>query len=53
MESSRTSPGSGLGLSLVDAVVKSHGLKLKLSDNAPGLKVTLIFPDVAESGLLA
>ena len=53
MESSRTSPGSGLGLSLVDAVVKSHGLKLKLSDNAPGLKVTLIFPDVAESGLPA
>lgn len=53
MESSRTSPGSGLGLSLVDAVVKSHGLKLKLYDNAPGLKVTLIFRDVAELGLPA
>jgi signal transduction histidine kinase len=44
LEQSRTSPGSGLGLSLVAAVAKSHGLDLKLEDNTPGLRVTLRFP---------
>lgn len=44
MEQSRTSPGSGLGLSLVAAVAKSHALDLKLEDNTPGLRVTLRFP---------
>jgi signal transduction histidine kinase len=44
LEQSRTSPGSGLGLSLVDAVAKSHGLDLTLKDNMPGLRVTLRFP---------
>jgi len=44
LEQSRTSPGSGLGLSLVAAVAKSHGLELKLEDNTPGLRVTMRFP---------
>jgi signal transduction histidine kinase len=44
LEQSRTSPGSGLGLSLVAAVAKSHGLELKLEDNTPGLRVVLRFP---------
>ncbi len=44
LEQSRTSPGSGLGLSLVAAVAKSHGLELTLDDNKPGLRVTLRFP---------
>jgi signal transduction histidine kinase len=44
LEQSRTSPGSGLGLALVAAVAKSHGLELKLEDNVPGLKVSLSFP---------
>ncbi len=44
LEQSRTSPGSGLGLSLVSAVAKSHGLELSLEDNTPGLRVTLRFP---------
>ena len=44
LEQSRTSPGSGLGLSLVAAVAKSHGLDLKLEDNMPGLRVILRFP---------
>lgn len=44
LEQSRTSPGSGLGLALVAAVAKSHGLDLKLEDNTPGLKVSLRFP---------
>ncbi len=46
MEQSRTSPGSGLGLSLVAAVAKSHGLDLTLSDNNPGLRIELAFPAV-------
>jgi signal transduction histidine kinase len=46
LEQSRTSPGSGLGLSLVNAVARSHGIVLKLLDNHPGLRVTLAFPDV-------
>lgn len=43
IESSRTGKGNGLGLSLVAAVVKMHNGRLVLSDNHPGLKVTMIF----------
>jgi len=32
LEKSRTSPGSGLGLSLVEAVAKIHGMTMKLED---------------------
>ena len=39
----RSTPGSGLGLSLVDAVAKLHDAKLTLADNQPGLRVTLAF----------
>ncbi|MBL8644184.1 MAG: HAMP domain-containing histidine kinase, partial [Rhodospirillaceae bacterium] len=47
LEQSRTSPGSGLGLSLVQAVARSHNLDLKLEDNHPGLRVILSFPEAA------
>ena len=40
-------PGSGLGLSLVDAVAKLHEAKLTLEDNRPGLRVTLAFKAAA------
>ena len=43
LDASRGTPGSGLGLSLVAAVAKLHGATLELSDNAPGLRVTLGF----------
>jgi len=43
LEESRTSPGSGLGLSLVKAVADLHGAALELDDNTPGLRVTLRF----------
>ena len=39
LESSRTRPGFGLGLSLVNAVVRLHGGALSLEDNGPGLRV--------------
>jgi signal transduction histidine kinase len=42
LESSRTTPGSGLGLSLAAAVATLHDAKLQLSDNGPGLRVTVL-----------
>lgn len=44
LDASRTSPGSGLGLSLVHAVARLHDATLTLDDNRPGLAVTLTFP---------
>ncbi len=44
LESSRNSPGTGLGLSLVAAVARMHGARLTLADNGPGLKATISFP---------
>ncbi len=41
---SRTSQGSGLGLSLVAAITQLHGASIQLVDNQPGLAVTLHFP---------
>jgi len=43
LENERNSPGNGLGLSLVQAVVRIHRAKLKLDDNNPGLVVRLCF----------
>lgn len=44
LESSRTQPGSGLGLSLVAAVARIHGGRLELHDGRPGLAAVLILP---------
>jgi signal transduction histidine kinase len=44
LESARSSPGFGLGLSLVSAVARLHGGVLTLEDNAPGLKAVLTLP---------
>ncbi|WP_029354067.1 ATP-binding protein [Bosea sp. 117] len=44
LEASRTQPGSGLGLSLVAAVVHLHGGTIALEDNAPGLRVVIELP---------
>jgi signal transduction histidine kinase len=52
LEASRSSPGTGLGLSLVAAVAHYHGAKLVLEDNAPtGLKAVLRFPRSAMRAL--
>ncbi len=44
LESARSRPGSGLGLSLAAAVARMHGGTVRLGDNAPGLKVLMILP---------
>jgi signal transduction histidine kinase len=44
LEESRSKPGSGLGLSLAAAVARLHGGELKLEDNAPGLKASIVLP---------
>ncbi|KAA5599852.1 sensor histidine kinase [Blastochloris sulfoviridis] len=44
LESSRSRPGSGLGLSLAAAVARLHGGILALADNSPGLKVVILLP---------
>ena len=43
LENERNSPGNGLGLSLVKAVLRLHNGRLTIDDNNPGLKVTLHF----------
>jgi signal transduction histidine kinase len=41
LDHSRSTPGSGLGLSLVAAVAELHGAELRLQDAKPGLRVTV------------
>lgn len=44
VDESRSAPGAGLGLSLVNAIASRHHATLTLQDNRPGLKVSLAFP---------
>jgi signal transduction histidine kinase len=48
LETSRTTPGNGLGLALVKAVADLHGASIELGDNRPGLCVTVRFSGAAE-----
>ena len=45
-EASRTTPGNGLGLSLVAAVAGSHGGEIEIGNNCPGLRVTIVMPRI-------
>jgi signal transduction histidine kinase len=44
LDESRSRPGNGLGLALVRAIADQHDARLTLTDNAPGLRVTLSLP---------
>jgi signal transduction histidine kinase len=44
LETARSRPGFGLGLSLAAAVARLHGGTLQLEDNEPGLRVVLALP---------
>jgi signal transduction histidine kinase len=48
MEESRSTPGNGLGLALVNAVIHHHRATLTMKDNAPGLRFEMLFPPVAD-----
>jgi signal transduction histidine kinase len=43
LEQSRSTPGNGLGLSLVEAVVEQHDAQIELLDNRPGVIIRLTF----------
>ena len=44
LDTARATAGNGLGLALVAAIAKLHGLGLELAGNRPGLKVIIRFP---------
>ena len=50
LEASRTTPGSGLGLSLVAAVATLHDALFDLQDNDPGLRCVLRFTNKYPGG---
>ena len=43
LEKSRTTPGNGLGLSMVRAIAELHDATVSLSDNRPGLRIMVRF----------
>ena len=47
IDNSRRHPGSGLGLSLVQAVANLHGATLSFANVTPGLRVDVAFPTAA------
>jgi signal transduction histidine kinase len=53
LDASRHSPGAGLGLALVSAIATLHEAQLSLTDNCPGLRAEITFPDMANCGLVA
>jgi len=51
IDNNRSGEGTGLGLSLVEAVVNFHDGTVELADNAPGLKVVVTLPAMAVGAL--
>jgi len=56
LDNSRSEPGSGLGLSLVGAVMEAHGGRIQLDEGpgayggfGPGLRVALVLPPAASA----
>ncbi len=44
LDASRSTPGTGLGLSLVTAIARLHGGTFDLKDNVPGLRAVISLP---------
>ena len=53
LEKSRTTPGNGLGLSMVRAIAELHSAEVTMSDNNPGLRVLLRFQQGSTARSLA
>jgi signal transduction histidine kinase len=51
LDTSRSRPGSGLGLALAAAVSRLYGGSLALEDNAPGLRAVVTLPQAAQAVL--
>ena len=49
LDKSRTTSGSGLGLSLVKAIADLHAARITLTDRHPGLGITLLFPSQSQA----
>lgn len=47
LERARSTPGSGLGLTLAAAIAELHDAKIELANGEPGLRVTITFPAAA------
>lgn len=43
LERGRSTPGSGLGLSLAAAIARYHNATIELADNRPGLSASIVF----------
>ncbi|RYZ76875.1 MAG: HAMP domain-containing protein [Proteobacteria bacterium] len=48
-DSSRSRQGSGLGLSVVNAIVELHGLELKFENCSPGFRATVSFSNRSQA----
>ena len=44
LDNARSTPGAGLGMTLVEAVARLHGGRVELADNAPGLVARIVLP---------
>lgn len=44
LDNARSTPGAGLGLSLIEAVARLHDGRVELGDNAPGLIASIVLP---------
>jgi signal transduction histidine kinase len=53
LEGSRSTPGNGLGLSLVRAVATLHGGSAWLEDNNPGVRAVITLPRVEAPALMS
>ncbi|WP_432283537.1 ATP-binding protein [Aminobacter sp. BA135] len=49
LDKSRTTSGTGLGLSLARAIADLHGASITLEDNKPGVKVVASFPAIGNT----
>jgi len=49
MDRSRTTAGSGLGLSLVAAIAELHRIVVEVGDQRPGLRIALKFPAIEKA----